>query len=104
VSRQALDQLKQQIPLLDYLLAQDWQPARALRRGRLMGLCPLHADHNPSFLVDPHKNRLYCYGCSRGGDVIRFAELYHQGKFPQALSLLRPWRGLAPVRQEAASF
>ena len=55
VSRQALDELKQQIPLLDYLQAHDWQPARRLSRGRLMGLCPLHADHKPSFLVDPSK-------------------------------------------------
>ena len=55
VSRQALDELKQQIPLLDYLQAHDWQPARPLSRGRLMGLCPLHADHKPSFLVDPNK-------------------------------------------------
>ena len=43
VSRQALDELKQQIPLLDYLQAHDWQPARPLSRGRWMGLCPLHA-------------------------------------------------------------
>ena len=53
MSRQALDELKQQIPLLDYLQAHDWQPARQLSRGRLMGLCPLHADQKPSFLVDP---------------------------------------------------
>ena len=53
MSRQALDELKQQIPLLDYLQAQDWQPARPLSRGRWMGLCPLHSDHKPSFLVDP---------------------------------------------------
>ena len=55
MSRQALDELKQQIPLLDYLQAHDWQPARQLSRGRLMGLCPLHADHKPSFLVDPQQ-------------------------------------------------
>ena len=30
-------------------------PARPLSRGRWMGLCPLHADHKPSFLVDPNK-------------------------------------------------
>ena len=104
MSRQALDELKQQIPLLDYLQAQDWQPARPLSRGRWMGLCPLHADHKPSFLVDPSKSLFYCYGCGRGGDVIRFAELYHQVKFPQALALLRQWRGLAPLLHEAASF
>ena len=55
VSRQALDELKQQIPLLDYLQAQDWRPARYLGRGRLLGLCPLHVDHKPSFLVDPSR-------------------------------------------------
>ncbi len=103
-SRHPLDELKQQIPLLDYLQAHDWRPARQLSRGRLMGLCPLHEDHQPSLLLDPHKNLFYCYGCGRGGDVIRFAELYHQVSFPQALSLLHQWRGLAPLLDEVASF
>jgi len=104
VSRQALDELKRQIPLLNYLQAHDWQPARQLSRGRWMGLCPLHSDHKPSFLVDPSKSLFYCYGCGRGGDVIRFAELYHQVKFPQALALLHQWHGLAPLLHEAAGF
>ena len=104
MSRQALDELKQQIPLLGYLQSHDWQPARRLSRGRLMGLCPLHADHKPSFLLDPGKNLFYCYGCGCGGDVIRFAELYHQVRFPQALWLLREWRGLAPLLQSVADF
>ena len=104
MSRQALDALKQQIRLLDYLQGHDWQPARQLSRGRLMGLCPLHADQKPSFLVDTSKGQFYCYGCGRGGDVIRFAELYHQVKFPQAVALLYQWRGLPPLLHEAASF
>src|SRR5579863_3081250 len=40
----------------------------------------------------------------RGGDVIRFAELYHQVKFPQALTLLHQWRGLAPLLHQATGF
>jgi DNA primase len=104
VNREALDELKQQIPLLDYLQAQDWQPVRPLSGGRWMGLCPLHTDRKPSFLVDPGKSLFYCYGCGRGGDVIRFAEIYHDVKFPQALALLRQWRGLAPLLQQAADF
>src|SRR3984893_15826554 len=51
VNRMALDELKQQIPLLEYLQAHHWHPAQPLSRGRWMGLCPLHADHKPSFLV-----------------------------------------------------
>ena len=104
VNRQALDELKQQIPLMGYLQAHDWNPARPLSGGRWMGLCPLHQDHEPSFLVDTNKDLFYCYGCGRGGDVIRFAELYHQVKFPQAVALLRQWRGAEPLLQEAARF
>jgi DNA primase len=100
----ALDELKQQIPLLEYLQAHDWQQARPIGFGRLLGLCPLHADHKPSFLVDPHKNLFHCYGCRRGGDVIRFVELYHDVDFPQAVALLREWRGVAPLLHEADRF
>jgi len=37
-------------------------------------------------------------------DVIRFAELYHQVRFPQALALLYQWRGMAPLLHQAAGF
>ena len=76
----------------------------ALGFGRLLGLCPLHADHKPSFLVDPQKNLVLLLRLPRGGDVIRFAELYHQVEFPQAVALLRQWRGVAPLLQETAGF
>ncbi len=104
MNRKALDELKQQIPLLDYLQAHNWQPARRICRGRYMGLCPLHTEHQPSFLVDPHQNLFYCYGCGRGGDVIRFVELYRQVKFLQAVALLRKWCGGAPLLGEVTDF
>src|SRR6516225_9914536 len=85
----AVDAIKQQISLLDYLQSQSWKPARHISRGRLMGLCPLHLDHKPSFLVDPLQNLFYCYGCGRGGDLIRFVELYHEVSFGEAMALLR---------------
>jgi hypothetical protein len=99
-----VDELKQQIPLLEYLQAHDWQPARPLSRGRWLGLCPLHSDHKPSFLVDPGKSLFYCYGCGRGGDVIRFVELYRQVKFPQALALLHQLRGGAVIGRDEPDY
>ena len=104
MNRIALDELKQRIPLLEYLQAHGWQQARPIGFGRFLGLCPLHADHEPSLLVDPHKNLFHCYGCRRGGDVIRFAELYHQVEFPQAVALLREWCGVAPLLHEVDRF
>jgi len=104
VTRDTLDALKRQIPVLDYVQAHDWRPVRQLSRGRWMGLCPLHQDRHLSFVVDPNKGLFYCYGCGRGGDVIRFAEIYHEVRFPQAVALLHQWRGLAPLLQDAANF
>jgi DNA primase len=100
----AAELLKQQIPLLDYVEGQDWRPVRHIPRGRLMGLCPLHADRRPSFLLDPGKNLFYCYGCGRGGDVIRFAELYHGVPFGEAIALLRRWSGVDSLVRDVIQF
>src|SRR5260370_39561607 len=51
-----------------------------------------------------NKGLVYFYGCGRGGDVIRFAELYHQVNFPQALTLLRQWCGLSPLLNAVFDF
>lgn len=104
MSWQAADLLKQQISLLNYLQGQGWQPARRLTRGRLMGLCPLHADRQPSLLVDPNKNLFYCYGCGRGGDVIRFVELSHNMRFTEAMALLRRFSGLGALLKDVTNF
>ena len=104
MSWRAAELLKQQISLLDYLQGQGWKPARRSAGGRLMGLCPLHPDHRPSLLVDPNKNLFYCYGCGRGGDVIRLAELYHGVRFVDAMTLLRHWGGLSSLLPDVARF
>jgi DNA primase len=100
----AAELLKQQISLLDYLVSQDWKPTRRIARGRLMGLCPLHADRRPSFLVDPGKSLFYCYGCGRGGDVIRLVELSHNVPFAEALALLRRWSGSDSLLGDVVRF
>ncbi len=52
------------------------------------GLCPFHADKNPSFSVNPVKNLWQCFGCGAGGDVIRFIELIDQVDFKEAVKRL----------------
>jgi DNA primase len=69
-----------------------------------MGVCPLHPDHQPSFLVDPNKNLFYCYGCSRGGDVIRLAELYDGVRFADAMVPLRRCLGLDSLLPDVTRF
>ncbi len=104
MSWQELDELKQQIPLLDYLQSTDWRPARQITRGRLMGLCPLHPDHTPSFVLDPARNLFYCYGCGVGGDVIRFVEIHDGISFRDAVERLWRWRGIEPLLEQVIKF
>jgi len=52
------------------------------------GLCPFHADKNPSLSINPAKNLWQCFGCGAAGDVIRFVELFDQVDFKEAVRRL----------------
>jgi DNA primase len=52
------------------------------------GLCPFHADKNPSLSINPVKNLWQCFGCGAAGDVIRFVELFDQVDFKEAVKRL----------------
>jgi len=87
--REDLEQLKQQIPLLDYLQRRNWAGCRIGACGELVGLCPLHQDTRPSFYVNDRKNLFYCHGCQRGGDLIRFVELSEHLSFRESVACLK---------------
>ncbi len=49
----------------------------SLRRAsssRYTGRCPFHEEKTPSFSVDPVGKLYYCFGCGKGGDVVRFVQ------------------------------
>jgi DNA primase len=86
---QDLERLKQRITLLDYLQRHNWRPSRAGGRQEFVGLCPLHQETRPSFYVNAGKNLFYCHGCGRGGDLIRFVELFLDLPFHQTIAHLK---------------
>jgi len=90
-----LEQLKQRIPLLEYLQRRNWTARRTGDQPEFVGLCPLHRETHPSFYVNARKNVFYCHGCGRGGDLIRFVELSLHLSFQQTLAHLR--QQLAPA-------
>jgi DNA primase catalytic core len=53
-----------------------------------MGLCPFHADKNPSLSINTKKNLWQCFGCGAAGDAIRFVELFDQVDFKEAVKRL----------------
>lgn len=86
---QDLEQLKQRLPLLDYLRRRNWTARRAGTPAEFVGLCPLHRETRPSFYVNTRKNLFYCHGCGQGGDLIRFVELSEHLPFRQTLDFLQ---------------
>jgi len=64
------------------------------------GLCPFHGEKTPSFTVNGDRGVFYCFGCSAGGDVIKFIELFDKLTFPEAVRQLAGRFGLPVPEQD----
>lgn len=105
--REDLEQLKQRIPLLEYLQRRHWTGCRVAAREEFVGLCPLHPDTRPSFYVNARKNLFFCHGCQCGGDLIRFLELSEHLSFRESVTRLKREIALAAeseVLDQTAAF
>ena len=98
------------------------------KRGQeFLGLCPFHDEKTPSFSVSPTKKLAYCFGCSWGGNAIKFLMELNKVSFTDAVmdlarstgvkiqyedgssdddypvSLPRPHQPITPVKQQEQS-
>jgi DNA primase len=92
--REDLEQLKQHLPLLDYLRRHHWVARPVGSRNEFVGFCPLHRETHASFYVNAAKDVFYCHGCGRGGDLIRFVQLSLKLSFHGALTHLTQELGI----------
>jgi DNA primase len=60
----------------------------------LKGLCPFHSEKTPSFTVTPEKQIFHCYGCGKGGNVIKFVMEMEGETFPEAVKRLAEESGI----------
>ncbi|HTR82309.1 MAG TPA: DNA primase [Bacteroidota bacterium] len=71
------------------------------KRGKnYVGLCPFHSEKTPSFNVSPDKGMYYCFGCSRGGDVIKFVMEWDKASYVEAIEILAERAAITIVRTE----
>lgn len=78
----AKDEIKRVADIVDLI----GQSVKLKKAGRnYVGLCPFHAEKDPSFTVNPERQTFHCYGCKKGGDVFSFWMEYHGSTFPEAL-------------------
>jgi DNA primase len=102
-----LERLKHCISLLEYLKKNNWTARSASISQEFVGLCPLHRDTRPSFYVNARKNLFYCHGCGRGGDLIRFVQLFLGLPFRESVAHLEHCLAsvsLAPLLNQTAAF
>ena len=75
---------------------------------RSSSVCALYIQETrPSFYVNAAKNLFYCHGCGRGGDLIRFVQLFLDLPFRQTVALLQQELTPAPVSrllEQTAAF
>jgi DNA primase len=95
VPDEELQRIKSQVAVED--LCRDY--GIELRRtgpDNLMGLCPFHEDHDPSFGVTPSKNLWNCLAGCGGGDVIALVMRKEGVSFRRAVDILRQHLGIVP--------
>lgn len=63
-------------------------PLRRASSARYSGRCPFHEERTPSFSVDPVGKLYYCFGCGKGGDVVRFVQETENLDFAGAIEWL----------------
>jgi DNA primase len=75
-----------------------------LRRvgARWTGRCPFHEERTPSFSVNPVEKLFYCFGCSKGGDLITFVRESEGLDFAEAVEWLADRTGIQLEYEEAS--
>jgi hypothetical protein len=91
-----LERIKSQVDLAD--LCRDYGiELKRMGPDNLMGRCPFHEDHTPSFGVTPSKNLWNCLAGCGGGDVIQLVMRKEEVSFRHAVEVLRGRLGIAPM-------
>ena len=81
----------------------EWVTLSSERAGKSMGLCPFHADHHPSLVVNSNKGSFVCYACGEKGDVLAFVMRKEGCSFYEALLRLEARAGILPPASGGAA-
>jgi len=90
-SDEIIDEIKDHNDIVDVVS----QYITLKRSGRgYFGLCPFHKEDTPSFSVSPERKIFHCFGCSVGGDVIRFVSKVENLGFKETIEMMAEKSGI----------
>lgn len=95
-----LDELEARCPIEEVVA--DYVTLSA-KGGNLWGLCPFHGEKTPSFAVSPEKHIFHCFGCGKGGGVVRFLMEIENLSFIEAVRKLAARAGLEMPEEDQAA-
>lgn len=99
IPQETIDQIRSATDIVEYI----GSFVRLKKRGKdYVGLCPFHSEKTPSFTVSAAKQIFYCFGCHRGGDIVKFVMEYDKAGYVEALETLAERAGIAITRTEEA--
>ena len=82
ISKTSIENLKNQIDIVDIVSSY----IELKKSGTsFKACCPFHGEETPSFTVSPAKQIYHCFGCSNGGDAIKFVMEYEKLSYPEAI-------------------
>lgn len=97
IPQDTIDQIRNATDIVEYI----GSFVRLKKRGKdYLGLCPFHNEKTPSFTVSPSKQLFYCFGCHRGGDVVKFVMEYQKESYVEALETLAERAGIPITRTD----
>ncbi|NUN68816.1 MAG: DNA primase [Bacteroidetes bacterium] len=97
IPQEKIDEIRAASDVVDVISAY----VRLKKRGKdYLGLCPFHQEKTPSFSVSAQKQMFYCFGCHRGGDVVKFVMEYEKSSYVEALEQLAERAGITITRTE----
>ena len=97
ISRERIDAIKARVDFVA-LAAERGLSLRRIGRQHF-ALCPFHSERRPSFKISADLGLFHCFGCGASGDVIGFVMRLDHVSFPEALSILGTWAGVARERR-----
>jgi DNA primase len=81
-----IERIKRRFPIETVI--GEYVTLQASGESTLVGRCPFHQDHTPSFVVYPATGTFHCFGCRAHGDVISFVRAMEHLSFGRVLEVL----------------